>query len=238
MTRISRTGFALLVRRSCWPAVACGKGASTGSRPASAEPALSERELLRSPPLGRPAVLWAWLNGFVDRGSADPRAGGAEGKGWAWAIILGRRQPGDPKRSSRPGPPFSARSPSASISHAIDRGRRRSASSSPVPSEQLNAGGRGSTRERQPAVLCRQARGPGTRPRPDDGPAPEGVTAHWKDVAVLAVPEGATAVDISTGWTPKAAWSGTPRRGRRGSCASSASNYGQTLECRARTPTA
>lgn len=46
---------------------ACGPGAPTGSRPASDRAALSEKDFFDPPLAARPSVLWAWLNGFVDR---------------------------------------------------------------------------------------------------------------------------------------------------------------------------
>ncbi|NTV82181.1 MAG: hypothetical protein HGA24_12260, partial [Candidatus Aminicenantes bacterium] len=66
MNAFRRTGFALL-GTVLLAFGACGPGASTGSRAASDRAALSEKDFFDPPLAARPSVLWAWLNGYVDR---------------------------------------------------------------------------------------------------------------------------------------------------------------------------
>src|SRR5512139_3759404 len=177
---------------------ACTKGTSTASRPASAGPALSERDFFDPPLSARPSVLWAWLNGFVDRGQLTRELEELKAKGFGGAIVWDVGSLADPKKIIPAGPAFLGPESVASISHAIDEAGRLGLELGLFASSSWNAGGawiKPENASRQ--LLCREieVQGPG-RVR-TTVPLPDGVTAHWKDVAVLAVPAGGAAVDIS-----------------------------------------
>jgi hypothetical protein len=211
---------------------ACGPGASTGSRPASDLAALSEKDFFDPPVSARPSVLWAWLNGFVDRDQLTRELEELKAKGLGGAIIWDVGSLADPKKIIPAGPAFLGPESVASISHAIDEAGRLGLELGLFASSSWNAGGawiKPENASRQ--LLCRaiEVRGPG-RVR-TTVPLPDGVTAHWKDVAVLAVPAGGPVVDISRlvdrdgrlDWDAPAG----PSRIMR----FVASNTGQTLEC-------
>jgi hypothetical protein len=211
---------------------ACGKGVSTGSRPGSAEPALSEKDFFDPPLSARPGVLWAWLNGYVDRDQLTRELEELKAKGLGGAIIWDVGSLADPKKIIPAGPAFLGPESVASISHAIDEAGRLGLELGLFASSSWNAGGawiKPENASRQ--LLCRQleVRGPG-RVR-TTVPLPEGVAAHWKDVAVLAVPEGATAVDISDRMDPQGRLEWDAPAGASRIMRIVASNTGQTLEC-------
>ena len=203
MNALRRTGFALLgaVLLACG---ACGKGASTGSRPASAGPALSEKDFFDPPVSARPSVLWAWLNGFVDRDQLTRELEELKAKGLGGAIIWDVGSLADPKKIIPAGPAFLGPESVASISYAIDQANRLGLELGLFTSSSWNAGGawiKPENASRQ--LLCRQieVQGPG-RVRMEI-PLPEGATAYWKDIAVLAVPAGGPAIDISGRMDPQ-----------------------------------
>lgn len=211
---------------------ACGTGGSSGSRPASDGKSLSE-DLFFDPPLeARPGVLWAWLNGFVDRDQLTRELEELKAKGLGGAIIWDVGSLRDPKKIIPAGPAFLGPESVASISHAIDTAGRLGLELGLFASSSWNAGGAWITPENASRqLLCRQVevRGPG-RVR-TTVPLPEGVTDHWRDVAVLAVPEGGPAVDILDRMDPRGRleWDAPPGASRIMRIV--ASNTGQTLEC-------
>ena len=120
----------------------------------------------------------------------------------------------------------------ASISHAIDQAGRLGLELGLFASSSWNAGGawiKPENASRQ--LLCRQieVQCPG-RVR-TTVPLPDGATAHWKDVAVLAVPAGAAAVDISDRMDPQGRLEWDAPAGASRIMRFVASNTGQTLEC-------
>jgi hypothetical protein len=211
---------------------ACGPGASTGSRPASAGPALSEKDFFDPPLSARPSVLWAWLNGFVDRDQLTRELEELKAKGLGGAIIWDVGSLSDPRKIIPAGPAFLGPESVASISHAIDQAGRLGLELGLFASSSWNAGGAWIKPENASRrLLCRQieVRGPG-RVR-TTVPLPDGVTAHWKDVAVLAVPAGGAAIDISDRMDREGRldWDAPPGGSRIMRIV--ASNTGQTLEC-------
>jgi hypothetical protein len=211
---------------------ACGPGASTGSRPASDRAALSERDFFDPPLSARPSVLWAWLNGFVDRDQLTRELEELKAKGLGGAIIWDVGSLSDPRKIIPAGPAFLGPESVASISHAIDQAGRLGLELGLFASSSWNAGGawiKPENASRQ--LLCRQieVQGPG-RIR-TTVPLPDGVTAHWKDVAVLAVPAGAAAVDISDRMDPQGRLEWDAPAGESRIMRFVASNTGQTLEC-------
>lgn len=211
---------------------ACGTGASTGSRTASDREALSE-QLFFDPPLSaRPSVLWAWLNGFVDRDQLTRELEELKAKGFGGAIIWDVGSLRDPKKIIPAGPAFLGPESVASISHAIDQAGRLGLELGLFASSSWNAGGAWIEPENaSQQLLCSQmpVQGPG-RVR-TTVPLPEGVTAHWRDVAVLAVPAAGAAIDISRHMDGEGRVDWDAPAGGSRIMRFVASNTGQTLEC-------
>ncbi|MCK7482616.1 MAG: trimethylamine methyltransferase family protein [Candidatus Moduliflexus flocculans] len=157
MNAFRRMGFALL------GAVLAGlRGLRDGGLdriPAGPGPDRALREgLLRSPSLG-PAERPLGLAQRLRRpGSADPRARGVEGQGAGRGHHLGRRQPRPIRtRSSRPGPPSSARNPWPAFRTPSTRRAASASSSACSPRAAGTRAGRGSS-PRTPAGSCSAAR--------------------------------------------------------------------------------
>jgi len=170
----------------------------TGPRPGSDREALSEKRFFDPPLSARPSVLWAWLNGYVDRDQLTRELEEMKAKGLAGAIIWDVGSLRDPKKIIPAGPAFLGPESVASISHAIDQAGRLGLELGLFASSSWNAGGAWIRPENaSKRLLCSQipVKGPG-RIRVTV-PLPEGVTAHWKDIAVLAIQSGRRAVDIS-----------------------------------------
>lgn len=210
----------------------CGPGASTGSRPGPDGGAISERLFFDPPLAARPGVLWPWLNGFVDRNELTRELEELKAKGFGGAIIWDVGSLADPTKIIPAGPAFLGPESVASISHAIDQADRLGLELGLFASSSWNAGGawiKPENASRQ--LLCRQVevRGPG-RVRTTI-PLPDGATAYWKPVAVLAIPAGGAAVDISGRMDPQGRldWDAPPGPSRIMRFV--AANTGQTLEC-------
>ncbi len=214
---------------------ACGPGGPTGSRRGPDEGALSER-LFFDPPLeARPGVLWAWLNGFVDRDQLTRELEEMKAKGLGGAIIWDVGSLRDPKKIIPAGPAFLGPESVASISHAIDVAGRLGLELGLFASSSWNAGGAWIKPENaSQKLLCREIEvlGPG-RIRAML-PPPEGVTDRWKDVAVLAVTAGGAgrlAIDISGSMDSQGLLDWEAPAGVSRLMRFVASNTGQTLEC-------
>jgi hypothetical protein len=224
--RVACLGAAVLVLG------AFGPGVSTGSRPAPDGDKLSERSFFDPPLAARPSVLWAWLNGFVDRDQLTRELEELKAKGLGGAIIWDVGSLRDPNKIIPAGPAFLGPESVASISHAIDQANRLGLELGLFASSSWNAGGSWIKPENaSQRLLCRQV------PVADPGPVrvtiplPEGVTARWKDVAVLAVPERGPAVDISERMDSEGRLDWDAPAGEWRIMRFVASNTGQKLEC-------
>jgi hypothetical protein len=231
MNAFLRRGFALL-GTVLLAFGACGPGASTGSRAASDRDALSEKDFFDPPLSARPSVLWAWLNGYVDRDQLTRELEELKAKGLGGAIIWDVGSLRDPNKIIPAGPAFLGPESVASISHAIDQAGRLGLELGLFASSSWNAGGAWIEPENaSQQLLCSQlpVQGPG-RVR-TTVPLPEGVTAHWRDVAVLAVPAGGAAVDISRHMDGDGRVDWDAPAGASRIMRFVASRTGQTLEC-------
>ena len=224
--RVACLGAAVLVLG------AFGPGVSTGSRPAPDGDKLSERSFFYPPLAARPSVLWAWLNGFVYRDQLTRELEELKAKGLGGAIIWDVGSLRDPNKIIPAGPAFLGPESVASISHAIDQANRLGLELGLFASSSWNAGGSWIKPENaSQRLLCRQV------PVADPGPVrvtiplPEGVTARWKDVAVLAVPERGPAVDISERMDSEGRLDWDAPAGEWRIMRFVASNTGQKLEC-------
>jgi hypothetical protein len=211
---------------------ACGPGALTGFRPAAYRDELSEKNFFNPPLSARPSVLWAWLNGFVDRDQLTRELEEMKAKGLAGAIIWDVGSLRDPGKIIPAGPAFLGPESVGSISHAIDQAGRLGLELGLFASSSWNAGGAWIKPENaSQRLLCSQipVTGPG-RVRMTV-PLPEGVTARWKDVAVLAVPPAGAAIDISRHVDGEGRVDWDAPAGESRIMRFVASNTGQTLEC-------
>jgi hypothetical protein len=211
---------------------ACGPGASTGSRPAWDPGALSEKDFFEPPLPARPSVLWPWLNGFVDRDELARELEELKAKGFGGAIIWDVGSLRDPEKIIPAGPAFLGPESVASISHAIDQADRLGLELGLFASSSWNAGGAWIKPENaSQRLLCREitVKGPG-RVRAKV-PPPEGVTGRSKDVALLAVPAGRPAIDISDRLDAEGRLDWDAPAGGSRIMRFVASNTGQTLEC-------
>jgi hypothetical protein len=211
---------------------ACGPGASTGSRPASDRDTLSEKEFFNPPVSARPSVLWPWLNGFVDRDELTRELEELKAKGFGGAIIWDVGSLRDPNKIIPAGPAFLGPESVASISHAIDQANRLGLELGLFASSSWNAGGAWIKPENaSQRLLCREITVTGPGRIRVTVPLPEGVTARWKDVAVLVVPAGRPAIDISGHMDGEGRVDWDAPAGESRILRFVASNTGQTLEC-------
>jgi hypothetical protein len=211
---------------------ACGPGASTGSRPVAGQAALAEKDFFDPPLSARPSVLWPWLNGFVDRDQLTRELEELKAKGLGGAIIWDVGSLRDPKKIIPAGPAFLGPESVASISHAIDQANRLGLELGLFASSSWNAGGAWIKPENaSQRLLCGQipVKGPGRIQL--TVPLPEGVTARWTNVAVLAVPSGRPAIDISGHMDGEGRLDWEAPAGESRIMRFVASNTGQTLEC-------
>jgi hypothetical protein len=210
----------------------CRPGSSTGSREASDRDGLSENDFFNPPLSARPSVLWAWLNGFVDRDELTRELEEMKAKGLGGAIIWDVGSLRDPGKIIPAGPAFLGPESLESISQAIDQADRLGLELGLFASSSWNAGGAWIKPENaSQRLLCRQmtVKGPG-RIRATV-PLPEGVIARWKAVAVLAVPSGRPAVDISGCMDSQDRVDWEAPAGESRIMRFVAGNTGQTLEC-------
>jgi len=211
---------------------ASGPEFSIGPRTGSDGETLSEKQFFDPPLSARPSVLWAWLNGYVDRDQLTRELEDLKAKGLAGAIIWDVGSLRDPKKIIPAGPAFLGPESVASISHAIDQASRLGLELGLFASSSWNAGGAWIGPENASRqLLCRHitVQGPG-RVRTTVA-LPDGVTAHWKDVAVLAVPPAGTAIDISRYMDGMGRVDWDAPAGESRIMRFVASNTGQTLEC-------
>jgi hypothetical protein len=212
---------------------ACGPGASTGARPASDGDRLSEKLFFAPPLSARPSVLWPWLNGFVDRDQLTRELEELKAKGFGGAIIWDVGSLRDPEKIIPAGPAFLGPESVASISHVIDQADRLGLELGLFASSSWNAGGawvKPENASRQ--LLCREIKVQGPGRIRTTVPLPDGATAHWKDVAVLAILPGfGNPIDISLSMDPRGRLDYEVPEGISRIMRFVASNTGQTLEC-------
>ncbi|MBM3312123.1 MAG: hypothetical protein FJY80_11510, partial [Candidatus Aminicenantes bacterium] len=159
---------------------------------------LSEARFFDPPLSARPSVLWAWLNGAVDQDQLTHELEELKAKGLGGAIIWDVGSLRDPKKVIPAGPAFLGPESVASISHAVEQAGRLGLELGLFASSSWNAGGAWIKPENaSQQLLCRELRVQGPRRVAEKIPLPEKATAHWRDVAVLAVQTGRPAVDIS-----------------------------------------
>jgi hypothetical protein len=211
---------------------ACGPEGSSGSRPAPEGECLSEKLFFNPPQSARPSVLWAWLNGFVDRDQLTRELEELKAKGFGGAIIWDVGSLRDPKKIIPAGPAFLGPESVASISHAIDVADRLGLRLGLFASSSWNAGGSWIEPENASRrLLCREIKAHGPGRIRTIVPLPEGVTDRRKDIAVLAVAAGRPTMDISRYVDREGRLDWVAPAGEWRVMRFVASNTGQTLEC-------
>jgi hypothetical protein len=134
-------------------------------------------------------VLWAWLNGYVDRGQITRELEEMRAKGLRGPIIWDVGSIRDPKKTIPAGPPFLGEDSIGAIHHALDEASRLGLEVGLFASSSWNAGGPWIKPEQASKRLLwaeRAVSGPATFS--DALPVPEGLETSFVDVALLAVP--------------------------------------------------
>lgn len=168
------------LRALCFALLACG--------PAKA--GLSEEDF-RNPPLeARPSALWSWLNGHVDSRQITRELEEMKAKGMRGAIIWDVGSLADPGKSIPAGPAFLGPESLASIHHAMDEAQRLGLELGLFASSSWNAGGPWITPENASKELrWSELKVEGPQEFSAVLPLPAKTTAHFEEVAVLAVPD-------------------------------------------------
>jgi hypothetical protein len=165
----------------------------------------------QSPPVSaRPMVLWAWLNGYVDRQQLTRELEEMHAKGLRGPILWDVASIRDPKKTIPAGPAFLGDESVDLMHHALDEAARLGLEAGLFASSSWNAGGPWIGPElasKQLAWTELAVSGPadfsGVIPVPDDFPSPYEdeepykLQAPFEDVALLAVPntkQGAEAI--------------------------------------------
>lgn len=152
--------------------------------------ALSEEEFRNPPQSARPAVLWTWLNGHVDRKQITRELEEMKAKGLRGAIIWDLGSIADPQKIIPAGPEFLGKESLASIHHALDEAQRLGLEMGLVASSSWNAGGTWIQPEDGSKVLLwSETAVEGPREFSEILPLPKAAKPLHQDVAVLAVPD-------------------------------------------------
>jgi len=145
----------------------------------------------RSPPLSaRPMVLWAWLNGHVDRGQITRELEEMRAKGLRGPIIWDVGAIADPESTIPVGPAFLGDESIDLIHHALDEASRLGLEAGLFASSSWNAGGPWIDPElASKQLLWAEHRVSGPGRFSDVVPVPDGLETPFTDVALLAVPD-------------------------------------------------
>ena len=173
--------------------------------------ALSASEFLSPPISSRPMVLWAWLNGYVDREQLTRELEEMRAKGLRGPILWDVASIRDPEETVPAGPAFLGDESVDLMRHALDEASRLGLEAGLFASSSWNAGGPWIGPElasKQLAWTELEVSGPGTfsdviqDPKdfesPYEGEEPYELKAPFQYVALLAVPKpgsGAEAVE-------------------------------------------
>lgn len=154
--------------------------------------ALSEEEFREPPMQARPAVLWTWLNGHVDRKQITRELEEMKAKGLRGAVIWDLGSIADPQKLIPVGPEFMGKESLANIHHAMDEAERLGLELGLVASSSWNAGGTWIRPEDGSKVLLwSETSVEGPREFSEILPLPRQTKEHYQDVAVIAVPDAA-----------------------------------------------
>ena len=157
----------------------------------------------QSPPVSaRPMVLWAWLNGYVDRQQLTYELEEMKAKGLRGPILWDVASIRDPKKTIPAGPAFMGDESLAYMHHALDEASRLGLEAGLFASSSWNAGGPWigpDLASRQLAWTELEVSGPASFsdliptprdfPSPYEGDEPYQLHAPFEDVAFLAVPK-------------------------------------------------
>lgn len=158
----------------------------------TASAALSEKEFREPPMAARPAVLWTWLNGHVDRPQITRELEEMKAKGLRGAIIWDLGSIADPQKIIPAGPEFLGKESLGNIHHAMAEAQRLGLELGLVASSSWNAGGTWiKPEEGSKALLWSESSVEGPRSFSEVLPLPQKTTKLYQDVAVFAVPASA-----------------------------------------------
>ncbi|MFN6270235.1 MAG: glycosyl hydrolase [Akkermansiaceae bacterium] len=167
------------------------KSAATFLLAASPLHAQFSPETFRNPPIeARPSALWTWLNGHVDLKQITRELEEMKAKGMRGAIIWDLGSIADPQKIIPEGQAFFGSESIKAIHHAMDEAERLGLELGFVASSSWNAGGTWITPEHaSKALLWSEQIVEGPSEFSAKLPLPAKITEHFKDIAVIAVPD-------------------------------------------------
>jgi hypothetical protein len=151
-----------------------------------------------NPPLvARPGVLWPWLNGYVDRKELVRELQELKAKGLRGAILWDIGTLADPEKMIPVGPAFLGKESLESIHLAMDEASKLGLELGLFASSSWNAGGSWITpADASKAVIFSDTLVSGPADYRDSLPLPQGATAYYSEICVMAVPvDGPVPVD-------------------------------------------
>ena len=159
-------------------------------------------EFMSPPVSSRPMVLWAWLNGYVDRDTLTRELEEMREKGLRGPILWDVASIRDPKNTVPAGPAFFGEESRGYMHHALDEAERLGLEAGLFASCSWNAGGPwigpelaskqlawSSLQVSGPASFSDMIPAPVDFPSPYDGYPPYPLKPPFENVALLAVPE-------------------------------------------------
>jgi len=181
----------------------------TNSLAATPESHSLASEFMSPPVSSRPMVLWAWLNGYVDREQLTRELEEMREKGLRGPILWDVASIRDPKETVPAGPAFLGDESVGYIHHALDEASRLGLEAGLFASSSWNAGGPWIGPELAskqlawtelavsgPASFSDSVPMPNDFPSPYEGEEPYKLKAPFEEVALLAVPRnGSEAVE-------------------------------------------
>ena len=152
-------------------------------------PPLSE-ELFANPPLvARPGALWPWLNGFFDRDQLVHELEQMKEKGMRGPIIWDVGSLSDPLKMIPVGPAFMGAESLEAIRLVLDEGERLGLDVGLFASSSWNAGGPWiGPADASKAIISSELHISGPSRYQDVLPDPKGITGHFSEISVFAVP--------------------------------------------------
>lgn len=166
-------------------------GTATCILAASPLQAQFSEDSFRNPPIeARPSALWTWLNGHVDLKQITRELEEMKAKGMRGAIIWDLGAIADPEKIIPEGQAFFGSESIKTIHHAMEEAERLGLELGFVASSSWNAGGTWITPENaSKALIWSEQAVEGPSEFSAILPLPEKTTAHFQDIAVMAVPD-------------------------------------------------
>ena len=157
----------------------------------AAKASLSEGDFQNPPAQARPAVLWTWLNGYVDDKQISRELEEMKAKGLRGAIIWDLGSIADPQKLIPHGPAFLGPESLGHIHHAMDEAERLGLELGMVAASSWNSGGPWITPDdASKKLLWSELKVEGPSEFSGVLPLPEKVGSVFQETAVIAVQDG------------------------------------------------